>query len=295
MQPVPNYLDTSPDCNIATAAANITSRKQTSRNWAAVRGLEAKVLGEEEGSTDALPATYHYHEAPGKRVVGNPAEDTPAILRRELSLGGLADILRHLWFAGVKRSAMPNVALNFLYMYADFVSSESDFYVVNEKGFLPRKEDDAPIEWATWKTLAKEFLRMHKLNIAVVYARCLRAELRLFRINTIYRFIYFPPFSLSFRNRYNYGGLLNDNFAWMAAATVFVALVLTPMRVGFAAEGLQGHAAFQQASYGFTVFVILGPICAFGLMALGAVQSRQGPADTSWRTEQPHGGRPRHV
>jgi hypothetical protein len=67
------------------------------------------VFGKEKGksTTDTLPATYHYYEAAGKRVVDDPAEDTPAFLRRELSLGSLADMMRHLWFAGAKRPAMP--------------------------------------------------------------------------------------------------------------------------------------------------------------------------------------------
>ncbi|KAM7209827.1 hypothetical protein V8F06_014790 [Rhypophila decipiens] len=57
----------------------------------------------------------------------------------------------------------------------------------------------------------------------------------------------------------------------MAAATVFVALVLTAMQVGLATERLQGNAAFQQASYGFTIFAILGPLCVFGLVVLDAL------------------------
>ncbi|KAK4149430.1 hypothetical protein C8A00DRAFT_46965 [Chaetomidium leptoderma] len=71
--------------------------------------LATEVFGNENGprTTDALPATYHYHETPGKRAVGDPAEDTPAFLRRELSLGGLAGLLKHLWFAGAERPAMP--------------------------------------------------------------------------------------------------------------------------------------------------------------------------------------------
>jgi len=43
------------------------------------------------------------------------------------------------------------------------------------------------------------------------------------------------------------------------------------MQVGLATERLQGNADFQQASYGFTVFAILGPICAVGLVVLGAL------------------------
>ena len=44
----------------------------------------------------------------------------------------------------------------------------------------------------------------------------------------------------------------------MATAAIFVALVPTAMQVGLATEQLRGNAAFQQASYGFAVFAILG-------------------------------------
>jgi hypothetical protein len=60
---------------------------------------------QEESITDDLPAAYRYYEAPGKRVVGNPADDISAFLRRELSVGALADMLKHLWFAGAERPA----------------------------------------------------------------------------------------------------------------------------------------------------------------------------------------------
>ncbi|KAK3363904.1 hypothetical protein B0T25DRAFT_576367 [Lasiosphaeria hispida] len=69
--------------------------------------LETNVFGkrQEKSVTDGLPATYRYYEAPRKRVVCNPADDIPAFLRRELSLGGLAHMLKHLWFAGAELPA----------------------------------------------------------------------------------------------------------------------------------------------------------------------------------------------
>ncbi|KAF2263138.1 hypothetical protein CC78DRAFT_554196 [Lojkania enalia] len=251
---------------------------------------------EEEGTTDALPATYYYHKATSKRAVRDLTEDTPAFLRRELSLGSLADMLRYLWFAGANRPAIllyyyltvgreivvanegrlfvkpvprfllnpafcqinlqcpsaclydnlvatcwtapRKVALGFLYTYAYLISSKSDFH----------------------KILARELLRMHERDSSMMYERFLRAELRLSRINTIYRFIYLPRFDSYFRSWYNYGSLFGDNLAWMATATV-----------GLATERLKDDAAFQQASYGFTVFAILGPMYAFGLVVLDAL------------------------
>lgn len=161
------------------------------------------------------------------------------------------------------------VALGFLYTYACLISSESDFFVANEKHLLPRKPGDTRIEWAGWKKLAREILQIHQPG--KVHPRFLRGELRLSRLNTIHRFTRLPPFDPYLRGWNNYGGFFRDSFAWIATATVFVALVLTAMQVGLATERLQGNANFQHASYGFTVFAILGPICAFVLVVLGAL------------------------
>ncbi|KAF2681818.1 hypothetical protein K458DRAFT_444641 [Lentithecium fluviatile CBS 122367] len=301
-------------------------------------GLDTAYMSRSQcgGTTDTLPATYHYHEATGKHAVGDPAEDIPAFLRRELSLGSLVGMLRHLWFASAKRPAVPlhrhlamgreivvvgrmdlhllwtndgklfvkpiprflldlafcqanlqcpiacscdnlaaicrtsprKVALGFLYTYACLISSESDFHVANEKRLLPCDKDDKPIKWTNWKALAKELLRMHERDPSTIHPRFLRAELRLSRINTIHRLTNIPRFNPYLRSRYNYGSLFGENLAWMATTAVFVALVLTAMQVGLATERLQSNTTFLQVSYGFTVFAILGPVCAFGLVVL---------------------------
>ncbi|KAF2679888.1 hypothetical protein K458DRAFT_434780 [Lentithecium fluviatile CBS 122367] len=303
--------------------------------------VTSTVLGNQggEGTTDTLPATYHYYDATGKHAVGDPAEDTLAFLQRELSLGSLTGMLRHLWFTGANRPAMPlhyhlavgreivvvdrmdlhllwtnegrlfvkpvsrfllnpafcqinlqcpsacscdnlaatcrtaprKVALGFLYTYACLISSESDFYIANEKRLLPCNGDNKPIRWEDWKILARELIQMLERDSSTMHPRFLRAELRLSRINTIHRFTHLPRFDPYFRSRHNYSGLFGDNLAWMATATVFVVLVLTAMQVGLATERLKGDDAFQQASYGFTVFAILAPMCAFGSVVLVAL------------------------
>ncbi len=289
-------------------------------------------------TTDALPATYQYHTTAGKRAVGDPTEDTPAFLRRELSLGELSGLLKHLWFAGAARPAMPlhthiargreivvldqmdmhllwtnegrlfvkpvprfllspafcqanlqcpagctcpvppastcrgtsrRVALGFLYTYACLISSETDFHLANEKRLLPRKEHDAPIAWSDWKALARELLHTHEHDpLATMHPRFRRAELRLSRVNTLSRLTRFRPYV---RGRHSYGSFFRDNLAWTAAATVFVALMLTAIQVGLATDRLREDAAFQQASYGFTVFAILAPVGVSVLAVLRAL------------------------
>lgn len=65
---------------------------------------------------------------------------------------------------------------------------------------------------------------------------------------------------------YRHGGFFRDNFAWLASATVYIAIVLTAMQLGLATDALEENAFFHSASYGFTVFAIVGPLAAAGLI-----------------------------
>lgn len=163
------------------------------------------------------------------------------------------------------------VAFGFLYTYACLISSETDFHVANEKRLLPRDEDNKPIKWTDWKILARELLRIYEQDPNMIHPRFLRAELRLSRIDIIHRLTTIPRFEPYLRSRHNYSSFFYDNITSMATAAVFVVLVLTAMQVGLATERLKDNATFQQASYGFTVFAILGPMCAFVLVVLGGL------------------------
>ena len=43
------------------------------------------------------------------------------------------------------------------------------------------------------------------------------------------------------------------------------------MLVGLVTDQLKNNTSFMAAPYGFTVFAILGPLCAFGLVLLAAL------------------------
>ncbi|KAM6508707.1 hypothetical protein FSOLCH5_011706 [Fusarium solani] len=128
--------------------------------------------------------------------------------------------------------------------------------------------DESTIKWADWKQLVRELLKTHNPND--IHPRFLHAQLCLSRINTIHRFTHILSFDPHIRSWHNYdSSLFRDNLSKIAAATVLVALVLTAMQVGLATERLQGNADFQWASYAFTIFAILGPMCALGLVIMG--------------------------
>jgi hypothetical protein len=59
---------------------------------------------------------------------------------------------------------------------------------------------------------------------------------------------------------HKYSSFLSQNFAWVVTATVYVTIVLTAMQVGLGTSELQNNQAFDRASYGFTIFLILAPL-----------------------------------
>ncbi|GKZ33015.1 hypothetical protein AbraIFM66950_002732 [Aspergillus brasiliensis] len=149
-------------------------------------------------------------------------------------------------------------ALGFLFSYAALIMHESDFLIAKEKHLLPDE-----LQWPDWRTIVDQ------LDTGRIYSkidrRFLYGELRLSRLNKIY---FFSQSSLrGYMARWHqYEGLFQDNFAWLASATVYIAVVLSSMQLGLATDALQHNNAFQSASYGFTVFSILGPLIAIALV-----------------------------
>ncbi|KAK1452525.1 hypothetical protein CMEL01_16754 [Colletotrichum melonis] len=150
-------------------------------------------------------------------------------------------------------------ALGFLFSYAALIAHESDFYIAREARLIP--ED---VQWSAWRTAVRELLGASPIYPRID-PRFHYGELRLSRLNKIY-FFWETPLR-GYMSRWNqYGSFFQDNFTWLASSTVYIAVVLTAMQVGLATEVLQNNAAFQSASYGFTIFSILGPLAAAGLI-----------------------------
>ena len=144
-------------------------------------------------------------------------------------------------------------ALGFLFSYAALIAHESDFHIAKEKRLLPEE-----VTWNNWITMVKQ------LDTTNIYdsidERFKYGELRLSRLNMIYRFTRWPPLLGPYMSHWNqYGSFFRDNLSWLASTSLYIAVVLTAMQVGLDAENLKDNSSFQSASYGFTVFSILGP------------------------------------
>lgn len=104
-----------------------------------------------------------------------------------------------------------------------------------------------------------------------MHPRFLRGELRFSRLSKILLFTHLHSLDPYTDGRHSYSAFIRDNLAWMSITTIFIALVLTAMQVGLATDRLQGNGAFQRASYGFTFFAMVGPLCAIALIMLLAL------------------------
>lgn len=115
------------------------------------------------------------------------------------------------------------------------------------------------IEWPDWIKFLEAFL--NKINLETlgnVNMRYLYGELRLTRLNTIYRLL--PPvYSLkNFMRGYKSGSTWHSafferNFKWMLAVFAIFSVFLSALQVGQATTKLQNNRAFQRISYGFAI------------------------------------------
>lgn len=142
-------------------------------------------------------------------------------------------------------------AFGFMLSYAALIQYESDFFIAKEKHLIPEN-----LTWESWVDLVNQLLNSEvdsRVNIRYRYG-----ELRLSRLNKIlWMHGYFRGYSFRYQT---YGELITANLAPIAAATVYIALVLTAMQVGLATPQLADNDAFQRVSYGFAVFSILAPV-----------------------------------
>lgn len=159
------------------------------------------------------------------------------------------------------KAKLAECARGILFTYTALVASESDFRIAFDMGLLPRTMD-----WSAWRTIVRRFVERYSVSgqdiYTVINKRYLYGELRLDRLNTIYRWLrgswlygYSQETSPSL-----YSDFFTDNFGKLAAALAYMVIVLTAMQVGLADDLLENNKAFRQACYGFTIFSIVAPL-----------------------------------
>ncbi|KAK8244692.1 hypothetical protein HDK90DRAFT_408178 [Phyllosticta capitalensis] len=153
-----------------------------------------------------------------------------------------------------QRQRLVGCALGFLFSYAALIAYESDYRIAQNEGLLPRE-----LTWPAWRKFVKYLLENH--TYSSINPRYHYGELRLGRLNKIYRYRYGHLWGYTGTNSYNlYAQFFQDNLANLAAFLGYVVIILTALQVGLATDQLQPSSAFQAFSYGFTIFSIVAPI-----------------------------------
>ncbi|KAJ3959279.1 hypothetical protein N0V92_004114 [Colletotrichum tropicale] len=150
-------------------------------------------------------------------------------------------------------------AVGFLYSYRALIRHESDFRLAQDNYSLLDQT-----EWADWKRFVAELNTKH--TDGQIHERFMYGELRRSRLNKLLLIRSKFRESTYVPRWYRHREFFRDNFAWLASATVYIAIVLTAMQLGLATDALAENALFHPASYGFTVFTIVGPLAAAGLV-----------------------------
>jgi hypothetical protein len=155
-----------------------------------------------------------------------------------------------------EESRLRECALGFLLSYAALISHESDFFIAKDTRLISDQ-----ISWMCWKTFVKEILE-HASIYEQINQRFLYGELRLNRLNAIYRLTGRAVFRGYQSECSQYSSFFRDNFAWLASVLAYMAIVLTAMQVGLGTRALGDDKTFQAISYGFTVFTMVGSLAA---------------------------------
>ncbi len=250
-----------------------------------------------------LPAAFYSREQGFQEVIEPDHRTFNAYLSSELNISRLNAIQPHLWLAGLAKPArslqehvmlgrqivvteqtdlhmvwhgskvyvkplpefllchsiweqnlcqypeLYRCGLGILFSYIQLVRAKSDLRVAHSSGLLPDE-----ISWEQWTRFCR--VVHQKVSTQTIDPRYQYGELRLARLNWIYRF----------RGRIFRGYAPQESRGWLVGTLVYITIVLTAMQVGLATNNLSGNLAFQRASYGFTVFSIMGPViilCAY--------------------------------
>lgn len=158
-------------------------------------------------------------------------------------------------------------ACGLLLSYIWLICSSLDLKIAHELSLLPSN-----VTWPWWKTFVTNFVSHIDVNaLDQVNKRYHFGELRLGRINSIYRIrFFFTHFIRGYLYGYNrYVVFFERKFAWILVVFVYFSLVLSAMQVGSAVPPLNSNLVFQKATYGFVAFSII--TVAFFLILVGAV------------------------
>ena len=145
-------------------------------------------------------------------------------------------------------------AMGFLLSYTALVGHQSDYRIAMDAHLIPEE-----ITWSKWVLLVGQLLRLP--NLAHVNKRYVYGELRLGRLNLVYR-LRKGRIRGYLSSCTTYADFFRENLTSFLTLFAYVSIVLSAMQVGLATQQLSRSGAFNATSYGFVVFAIVAPLVA---------------------------------
>ncbi|KAI9748188.1 MAG: hypothetical protein M1835_001874 [Candelina submexicana] len=152
-------------------------------------------------------------------------------------------------------------ACGLLYSYAQLIRHESDFHIATSQHLLP-----ADLTWQQWLLLSAHLHLSLPTPSIIINKRYNYGELRLSRLNLIMRFLAPSPYRSPVRGYYvnyrEYGTFFSRKLGWLVLVFAYLSVILSAMQVG----QVKGVKAFDDASWGFAVAVIVALCATLGLI-----------------------------
>ncbi|KAG9246908.1 hypothetical protein BJ878DRAFT_416034 [Calycina marina] len=192
-------------------------------------------------------------------------------------------LVADFWAKNLCNDTLHENACGFLLSYAWLIRSQSDFEIATKDDLTPSLLP-AKLEWNEWQTFMSEFLANvspntlyppdHGVVDLKISKRYQYGELRLGRINKIYRFVPLWRYAHLFRGYHSgydqYSTFFSRNFAWLIVVFAYITVVLTAMQVGLTLDiqGFKDDSRLQNAAYVFSVFsmVLVAAVVGLGVI-----------------------------
>ena len=170
-------------------------------------------------------------------------------------------------------------AMGLLRSYMWLIGHDVDFLIAKDRHLIPEE-----LTWREWRDVVQTILSQDKINHSIYPERYRYGELRLARVNAIYRFMPgVPNGSLIhgyFREYYTeYNTFFQRKFAWPVAFLAIITVVSSAMQVGLQTKPLDQNDQFQMGCYSFVVISLMmlivlligGAALFFGLLIYNLV------------------------
>jgi hypothetical protein len=155
-----------------------------------------------------------------------------------------------------RHRALYESACGLLLSYCWLIRHKSDFRLAKTYHLLP---DD--MSWKCWDDFVVDFLN----NVTIVNKRYEYGELRLSRLNSLWRFkiesfnLHDLVFGYMSKSSW-YQQFFARKFKWLLIAFAYITVILSAMQVGQNTDRLGSSTTFQRLCYGFSLASVLGTV-----------------------------------